>query len=179
MKEHKQKICEAPPLNVPGNERPASSMCVFGDFWLSKALYLTEPDGVVVGLGSRVEVDGLLDVIVALVVSSQVVRRRPVPRVVGYLRCLAEKINTFSHLWTAHDISFNTQQSRSNTSSSGHKASHLLDVPHVAVHPHQREVILSALIEAQRRVHVGLALQVLGPPLIDAPAETRGGCNLL
>lgn len=36
-------------------------------------LYLTKPNGIVVGLGSCVEVDGLFDVIMALVVSGQVV----------------------------------------------------------------------------------------------------------
>lgn len=36
-------------------------------------LYLTKPNGIVVGLGSGVKVDGLFDVIMALVVSGQVV----------------------------------------------------------------------------------------------------------
>lgn len=39
----------------------------------SGALYLTKPNGIVVGLSSGVKVDGLLDVIMALVVSGQVV----------------------------------------------------------------------------------------------------------
>lgn len=37
------------------------------------ALYLTKPNSIVVGLGSCVEVDSLFDVIMALVVSGQVV----------------------------------------------------------------------------------------------------------
>ncbi len=51
-------------------------------------LYLTESYGIVVGLGSCVEVDGLFDIIMALIVSGQVVWRRPVSCVVGYFRCL-------------------------------------------------------------------------------------------
>lgn len=54
----------------------------------SGELYLTKSDGVVVGLGSCVEVDGLFDVFMALVVSGQVIGRCPVPCVIGYLRCL-------------------------------------------------------------------------------------------
>lgn len=50
----------------------------------------------------------------------------------------------------------------------------LLDVPHIAVDSDQGEVILSALIELQSSLHVGLALQVLGPPLIDVPGRRRG-----
>lgn len=52
-------------------------------------LYLAEANGVVVGLRPCVEVHGLLDVIVALVVPGQVVGRRPVTSVVGDLRRLA------------------------------------------------------------------------------------------
>lgn len=39
----------------------------------SGALYLTKTYGIVVGLGSCVEVDGLFDIIMALIVSGQVV----------------------------------------------------------------------------------------------------------
>lgn len=56
--------------------------------------YLAEPNGVVVGLRPRVEVHGLLDVVVALVVPGQVVGRRPVTSVVGDLRRLASRKQT-------------------------------------------------------------------------------------
>ena len=48
-------------------------------------VYLAEPYGVVVGLRSCVEVHGLFDLLVTLVLPGQVVRSRPVPCVVGDL----------------------------------------------------------------------------------------------
>lgn len=39
----------------------------------------------------------------------------------------------------------------------------------VAMHPHQREGVPSLLVEAQSRLHVTSAFQVLGPPLHHAP----------
>lgn len=54
--------------------------------------------------------------------------------------------------------------------------SHLLDVFHVAVDSNQGEVILCKVVEVQRWIHVGLALKVLGPPLVDAPGR-MGECT--
>lgn len=59
-------------------------------------LYLTKSYGIVVGLGSCVEVHSLFDIIMTLIVSGQVVRRCSVTCVVGYFRCLMKKQ---SHLW--------------------------------------------------------------------------------
>lgn len=56
----------------------------------SGELYLTKSYGIVVGLGSCVEVDGLFDIIMTLIVPGQVVRCCSVTGVVGYFRRLVK-----------------------------------------------------------------------------------------
>lgn len=154
----------------------------------SGALYLTKPYGIVVGLGSRVEVDGLFDIVMALVVSGQVVWRCPVTRVIGYLRCLVwKKGSHFNaiciHIWQliSHVLYYRIVTSKCKFFPITYDKCyvtpliqiHLLNVPHVAVDSNQGEVILGTLIETQRWIHVRLALQVLGPPLVDVPEWRR------
>ena len=64
--------------------------------------YLAQADGVVVGLGSCVEVDGLFDLILTLILTSQVVRRRPVPRLIGYLGRLSNTEPWLRRYQTTH-----------------------------------------------------------------------------
>lgn len=50
---------------------------------------------------------------------------------------------------------------------------YLLNVAQVTVDSHERQVVLGLLIVAQSRLHIGLALEVLGPPLVQVSVQSQ------
>lgn len=59
-------------------------------------LYLAQADGVVECLGPTVEVHGLLDVLLTLILPCQVIGRCPIPRFVCYFSSLQRELHKFT-----------------------------------------------------------------------------------
>lgn len=62
------------------------------------SLYLAQADGVVEGLGAAVEVHGLFDVLLTLVLPGQVIGGCPVPRFICYFSSLQRELCSFISL---------------------------------------------------------------------------------